>query len=114
MRVSNPLFPDRMASQIGHPTVVINNAGVVQGKLITELTPEDVRQYGSCYPLEDWKEFIFHQDLRRQRSRSLLDAQGIPPRDDQAESRTHCGSPVLECKLCLKAAYRSPSAPLWV
>lgn len=33
-----------IVEEIGHPTVVINNAGVVQGKLITDLTPEDVRQ----------------------------------------------------------------------
>jgi NAD(P)-dependent dehydrogenase (short-subunit alcohol dehydrogenase family) len=30
--------------QIGHPTVLINNAGVVQGKLILDLSPEDIRQ----------------------------------------------------------------------
>jgi NADP-dependent 3-hydroxy acid dehydrogenase YdfG len=35
---------DLMRKQVGDPTVIINNAGVVQGKLITDLTPEDVRQ----------------------------------------------------------------------
>jgi NAD(P)-dependent dehydrogenase (short-subunit alcohol dehydrogenase family) len=30
--------------QIGHPTVLVNNAGVVQGKLILDLSPEDIRQ----------------------------------------------------------------------
>ncbi|GJJ07524.1 hypothetical protein Clacol_001726 [Clathrus columnatus] len=29
---------------VGHPTILINSAGVVQGKLITELSPEDVKQ----------------------------------------------------------------------
>lgn len=31
--------------KIGHPTILINNAGVVQGKLICDLTSEDVNQY---------------------------------------------------------------------
>jgi short-subunit dehydrogenase len=30
--------------EIGHPTVLINNAGVVQGKLILDLSPEDIKQ----------------------------------------------------------------------
>jgi NAD(P)-dependent dehydrogenase (short-subunit alcohol dehydrogenase family) len=30
--------------QIGHPTILVNNAGVAQGKLILDLSPEDIRQ----------------------------------------------------------------------
>ena len=30
--------------QLGHPTVLINNAGVVQGKRILDLTSEDIKQ----------------------------------------------------------------------
>lgn len=30
--------------KIGHPTIVVNNAGVVQGKTIIELEEADVRQ----------------------------------------------------------------------
>ncbi|KAH6610473.1 hypothetical protein Trco_000493 [Trichoderma cornu-damae] len=33
----------KITSQVGHPTVVINNAGVVRGKTILDATPEDVR-----------------------------------------------------------------------
>ncbi|KAH7105486.1 retinal short-chain dehydrogenase/reductase [Auriculariales sp. MPI-PUGE-AT-0066] len=33
-----------IVEEIGNPTVLINNAGVVQGKLILDLKPEDVRQ----------------------------------------------------------------------
>ena len=36
-------------SQIGHPTVLVNNAAVVQGKLILDLTPEDIRQSVSLF-----------------------------------------------------------------
>ena len=31
--------------QIGEPTILINNAGVVQGKLVLDLSVEDVQQY---------------------------------------------------------------------
>ncbi|KIJ56770.1 hypothetical protein M422DRAFT_150098 [Sphaerobolus stellatus SS14] len=34
----------RIEEEIGHPTVIVNNAGVVQGKLILDLEPEDVKQ----------------------------------------------------------------------
>jgi len=34
----------KIIEEIGHPTVLINNAGVVQGKLILDLKPEDVKQ----------------------------------------------------------------------
>jgi short-subunit dehydrogenase len=34
----------KIIEEIGHPTVLINNAGVVQGKLIVDLEPEDVKQ----------------------------------------------------------------------
>ena len=31
--------------QIGEPTILINNAGVVQGKLVIDLSIEDIQQY---------------------------------------------------------------------
>jgi len=34
----------KIVEEIGHPTVVVNNAGVVHGKLITDLSSEDVHQ----------------------------------------------------------------------
>ncbi|ESK95152.1 retinal short-chain dehydrogenase reductase [Moniliophthora roreri MCA 2997] len=34
----------KVIEEIGHPTVLVNNAGVVQGKLITDLTAADVQQ----------------------------------------------------------------------
>jgi len=34
----------KIAEEIGHPTVLINNAGVVQGKLILDLQPEEVKE----------------------------------------------------------------------
>jgi NAD(P)-dependent dehydrogenase (short-subunit alcohol dehydrogenase family) len=34
----------KIQEELGHPTVLINNAGVVQGKPLVELTPEDIQQ----------------------------------------------------------------------
>lgn len=34
----------KIIEEIGHPTILINNAGVAQGKLILDLTPEDIQQ----------------------------------------------------------------------
>jgi len=34
----------KVIEDIGHPTVLVNNAGVVQGKLLLDLSPEDIRQ----------------------------------------------------------------------
>jgi len=34
----------KVIEEIGQPTIIINNAGVVQGKLILDLSPEDIQQ----------------------------------------------------------------------
>jgi short-subunit dehydrogenase len=34
----------RIVEDIGHPTILVNNAGVVQGKLLLDLTPDDIKQ----------------------------------------------------------------------
>ncbi|KAM0252111.1 hypothetical protein ACHAQJ_007908, partial [Trichoderma viride] len=34
---------EKITSQVGHPSVIINNAGVVRGKTILDATPADVR-----------------------------------------------------------------------
>ncbi|KAI0346839.1 retinal short-chain dehydrogenase/reductase [Trametopsis cervina] len=34
----------KIQEELGHPTVVINNAGVVQGKRLVDLSPEDIQQ----------------------------------------------------------------------
>ncbi|KAI0268187.1 retinal short-chain dehydrogenase/reductase [Gloeopeniophorella convolvens] len=34
----------KVIEEVGHPTVLVNNAGVVQGKLLLDLSPEDIRQ----------------------------------------------------------------------
>ncbi|KAH7916277.1 retinal short-chain dehydrogenase reductase [Hygrophoropsis aurantiaca] len=35
---------EKIVEELGHPTMIINNAGVVQGKVILDLSPEDINQ----------------------------------------------------------------------
>ena len=39
-----PCGTHRIEMKVGHPTVLINNAGVVQGKLLLDLQPDDIKQ----------------------------------------------------------------------
>ena len=34
----------RIIAQVGDPTIIINNAGVVKGKLLLDLTEEDITE----------------------------------------------------------------------
>jgi NAD(P)-dependent dehydrogenase (short-subunit alcohol dehydrogenase family) len=34
----------KIVEEVGDPTIIINNAGVAQGKYILDLSPEDVEQ----------------------------------------------------------------------
>src|ERR1700722_7968169 len=51
--ISHPTSCPRLLSlvvlQIGNPTIIVNNAGVLQGKLILDLSPEDIQQYGLSF-----------------------------------------------------------------
>jgi len=35
---------EKIIEDVGHPTILVNNAGVVQGKLLVDLTLEDIKQ----------------------------------------------------------------------
>lgn len=38
-----PVFP-MLTNQVGDPTIIINNAGVVKGKLLLDLTESDIKE----------------------------------------------------------------------
>ena len=84
---------------------LINNAGVVQGKRIIDLSPEDVHQYGpSAYIHHACTHYRFClQDILSQHSSPFLDAEGIPAWHDQGEGWTY-----RECleNSCLLVSYR--------
>jgi len=63
----------KIQEELGHPTVLINNAGVVQGKLILDLTPEDVQQtFGVNTLAHYWTLKAFLPEMVKQQSGHIL------------------------------------------
>jgi len=77
--------------QIGDPTILINNAGVVQGKLVLDLTEKDVLQWvGSWYSPRAM--LILRQDLWREHHGTFLDTQSLPACYDRERGGSYCHS----------------------
>jgi NAD(P)-dependent dehydrogenase (short-subunit alcohol dehydrogenase family) len=67
--------------QIGEPTILINNAGVVQGKLVIDLSVEDVEQYVVYVISTNFiSQFVF-QNVWCKHFLSFLDFKGLPSYD---------------------------------
>jgi len=63
----------KVIEEIGHPTVLVNNAGVVQGKLILDLSPEDVRQtFGVNALAHFWTSKAFLPEMIRNKSGHIV------------------------------------------
>lgn len=52
----------KILQEVGHPTILVNNAGVVQGKLLLDLSAEEVRQYAPP-PSRLWETDLHTQGL---------------------------------------------------
>jgi len=64
--------------EIGHPTVLINNAGVVQGKLILDLSIEDVRQTFNVNALSHfWTLKAFLPEMIRKKSGHIVSVASV-------------------------------------
>jgi hypothetical protein len=97
LRIEFPVSPaDARVShrpQVGQPTILVNNAGVVMGKLLLDLSEEDIRRYVRRTPL--WEPstadpaWLVLQDVWCQRSLSLLDHQGVLTGNDREGVRSH-------------------------
>ena len=76
--------------QIGEPTILINNAGVVQGKLVIDLSVEDVQQYVVyVYLVTSFSQFVF-QNVWCKHFLSFLDFKGLPSCDVKEKIRSYC------------------------
>lgn len=63
----------KIVEELGHPTVVVNNAGVVQGKLITDLSPADVHQtFGVNTLAHFWTLKAFLPDMIKKNSGHII------------------------------------------
>lgn len=73
---------ERVAKQIveelGHPTMLINNAGVVQGKAILDLSPEDVQQTFSVNTLAHfWTLKAFLPEMIKQNNGHIINVSSV-------------------------------------
>ncbi|THH19793.1 hypothetical protein EW146_g1447 [Bondarzewia mesenterica] len=63
----------RIIDELGHPTIIINNAGVVQGKLLLDLTPEDVKQtFGVNTLAQFWILKAFLPEMIKQKTGHII------------------------------------------
>lgn len=68
------------SDKIGDPTILVNNAGVVKGKLLLDLTEEDITEYVLQYSSRCWQFKLSFQYFRREYPWSVLGAQRLPSR----------------------------------
>ncbi|KAI0036730.1 retinal short-chain dehydrogenase reductase [Vararia minispora EC-137] len=84
----------KVVEEIGHPTIVINNAGVVQGKLLLDLEPKEVEQtFGVNTISHFWTLKAFLPEMIKQKSghivtmSSLLGMVGVAQTADYGASK---------------------------
>jgi len=68
----------KIIEEIGHPTILVNNAGVVQGKLILDLSPEDIRQTFDVNTLAHfWTLKVFLPEMIKNKSGHIVSVASI-------------------------------------
>ena len=95
--------------------MLVNNAGVVQGKALLDLSPEDIQQCVSMISRAVPHADVF-QDVLREHACTLLDTEGFPSRDDQTKEGAHCKCRVLfhtteNSGVLVDTSHRSTSHP---
>jgi len=67
-----------IVEELGHPTVLINNAGVVQGKRILDLKPEDIQQTFSVNTLAHfWTLKAFLPEMIKQNAGHIINISSV-------------------------------------
>jgi short-subunit dehydrogenase len=76
-------FPvDETSTKIGAPTVLVNNAGIVHGKVIVDLKPEEVQKLVGMSGAHPHDIDILTKDIWCEHACSLLDTQSLFAIDD--------------------------------
>lgn len=75
--------------QIGDPTILINNAGVVQGKLVIDLSVEDVQQYVIPISSSPASQTVL-QNIWCKHLFPFLDFKSVPSCDVEKEIWSYC------------------------
>ncbi|KAF8969422.1 hypothetical protein BDZ97DRAFT_1795557 [Flammula alnicola] len=83
----------RVIEEIGEPTIIINNAGVVQGKLIVDLTAEDVNQtFGTNTLSHFWTLKAFLPSLLKRKSGHIVTMSSALGMTGVAQMSDYCAS----------------------
>ncbi|EKM79866.1 hypothetical protein AGABI1DRAFT_113127 [Agaricus bisporus var. burnettii JB137-S8] len=89
----------RIRDEIGEPTILVNNAGVVQGKLILDLNEKDVQQTFGVNALAHWWTIkAFLPDMIKKKSGHIVTLSSVMGIVGSPQMTDYCGS---------KAAVRS-------
>ncbi|KAG8900140.1 hypothetical protein FRB99_006214 [Tulasnella sp. 403] len=68
----------RIVKDLGHPTILVNNAGVVQGKLIVDLSEEDVKQtFGVNTMSHFWTLRAFLPEMIKQKEGHIISISSV-------------------------------------
>jgi len=82
-----------IVAELGHPTVVVNNAGVAQGKLITNLSAEDVQQtFGVNILAHFWTLKAFLPEMIKNNSGHIITMSSILSFVGVAQMTDYCAS----------------------
>lgn len=95
--VSNHEEVDKVAKkvidQLGHPTILVNNAGVVQGKLLLDLSPEDVEEtFGVNTLAHFWTLKAFLPGMIEQKSGHIVTVSSVTGMIGVAQLSDYCAS----------------------
>ncbi|EKM59280.1 uncharacterized protein PHACADRAFT_249667 [Phanerochaete carnosa HHB-10118-sp] len=83
----------KIQEELGHPTVLINNAGVVQGKLLVDLTPEDIQQTLSVNTLAHfWTLKAFLPEMIKQNKGHVIHMASVAGMVGMARMTDYCAS----------------------
>jgi len=83
----------RIHEQIGSPTIVINNAGVVQGKPIVDLTPSDIQQtFGVNTLAHFWTLKAFLPDMIQRKEGHIVTVSSVLGMAGAARLADYCAS----------------------
>jgi NAD(P)-dependent dehydrogenase (short-subunit alcohol dehydrogenase family) len=90
----------QIVEEIGDPTILINNAGVVQGKLILDLKPEDVQQtFGVNSLAHFWTLKAFLPAMLKQKTGHIVTVSSIMGRVGSAQMTDYCASKAASASL---------------
>jgi len=83
----------KIIEELGHPTMLINNAGVVQGKLILDLKPEDVQQtFGVNTLAHFWTLKAFLPGMLKEKAGHIVTVSSVMGNAGSAQMTDYCAS----------------------